>query len=147
MILIVEDNLDDSFLLTRQLARVNLEDEVHVIGDGMDALEFLLMASPTPYAVFLDLRLPRMSGLELLAEIRREPRLYNLPVIVMTGSLDPGDVEKCSRLGVSAYLPKPIGVDLFKKIIGYGRTQHYFLPRPVDPHLIDMASPMLHEET
>jgi CheY-like chemotaxis protein len=147
MILVVEDNVDDSFLLTRQLARVDLQDQVRVIGDGQDALEFLLHASPVPYAVFLDLQLPRLSGIELLQEIRKEPRHYALPVIVMTGSIDPEDVERCARLGVFAYLPKPIGLDIFRKIIGCGKSGGSFLPRPIDPHFMDVASPMLHRGT
>jgi len=147
MILVVEDNVDDSFHLTRQLARIDLEDEVHVTGDGMDALEFLLMASPAPLAVFLDLHLPRLNGIELLTEIRREPRLYDIPVIVTTGSIDPADFDKCTRLGVFAYLTKPIGIDLFRKIIACGKSQGSFFPRPVDPHLLDVASPMLHTGT
>ncbi len=147
MILVVEDNVDDSFLLTRQLARIDLDEQVRVIGDGQDALEFLLQTSPLPYAVFLDLDLPRLSGIELLQEIRREPRLHNLPVIIMTSSIDPEDVEKCARLGVFAYLPKPIGVDLFKKIIGCGRSNSSYLPRPIDPHFMHMASHMLFSGT
>jgi two-component system, response regulator len=147
VILVVEDNVDDSFLLTRELARVDLANQVRVIGDGQDALEFLLRASPTPYAVFLDLNLPRLSGIELLRQIRQEPRLYTLPVIIMTNSIDPEDVEKCARLGVFAYLPKPIGLELFKKIIGCGNSKGSFLPRPIDPHFADLASPMLQKGT
>jgi len=148
MILVVEDDEDDSILLTRQLARLELQEEVRIIDDGLDALAFLLMASPAPFAVFLDLHLPRLTGIELLTEIRREPRLFDLPVIVTTGSIDPHDFDTCSRrLGVFAYLPKPIGIDLFRRIIACGRSQGSFFPRPVDPHLADVASPMLHDET
>jgi len=139
MILVVEDNIDDGFLLTRELARADMEREVRVIGDGRDALEYLLETSPTPYAVFLDLKLPRMSGIELLQEIRREPRLHALPVIVMTNSIDPEDAEKCARLGVSAFLPKPVTLNLFKKIIGSADFDRPFLTRPVDPHFAELA--------
>src|ERR1700723_825820 len=95
-ILVVEDNADDSFLLTRQLARAHFEDCVTVIGNGQDALEYLQRSS-VPLAVFLDLRLPGMSGVELLEKIRQDDRLRSVPVIVMTGSLDPRDVEVCNR--------------------------------------------------
>ena len=117
MILVVEDNEDDSFLLTRQLARANLEGYIRVIGDGQDALNFLLDSAETPLAVFLDLRLPRMSGIELLRQIRQEMRFQTLPVIVMTSSLNPRDVEECTRLGVWAYLPKPVGITTFTRIL------------------------------
>jgi CheY-like chemotaxis protein len=115
-ILVVEDNADDSFLLTRQLARAHFEDCVTVIGNGQDALEYLQRSS-VPLAVFLDLRLPGMSGVELLEKIRQDDRLRSVPVIVMTGSLDPRDVEVCNRLGVTAYLPKPVGLSTFIKTV------------------------------
>jgi CheY-like chemotaxis protein len=115
-ILVVEDNADDSFLLTRQLARAHFEDCVTVIGNGQDALEYLQRSS-TPLAVFLDLRLPGMSGVELLEKIRQDERLHAVPVIVMTGSLDPRDVETCDRLGITAYLPKPVGLSTFIKTV------------------------------
>jgi two-component system response regulator len=117
MILVVEDNMDDSFLLTRQLARANLGNQVRVIGDGQDALDFLLDGVETPQVIFLDLRLPRVSGLDLLRRIRQEDRLHTLPVIVMTGSLNPHDVEACAALGVTAYLPKPVGIATFARLL------------------------------
>lgn len=128
--LVVEDNVDDSFLLTRQLARAHIDDCVTVIGDGKDALSFLLHATPLPLAVFLDLRLPGLSGIQLLEAIRREPRLKTIPVIIMTASVDPKDVEACGRLGVTAYLPKPVSVTTFIKIVA-----HLFpkVPVPASP--------------
>ena len=115
-ILVVEDNADDSFLLTRQLARAHFEDCVTVIGNGQDALDYL-RHSPTPLAVFLDLRLPGLSGVQLLENIRQDERLRSVPVIVMTGSDDPKDMEVCNRLGVTAYLPKPVGLSSFIKSV------------------------------
>jgi len=117
-ILVVEDNDDDSFLLTRQLARAHFEDCVTVIGNGEDAFDHLLH-SPTPLAIFLDLRLPGMSGLELLEKIRATEGLAKVPVIVMTGSVDPEDVKECTRLGVTAYLPKPVGLTTFIKTVAH----------------------------
>jgi CheY-like chemotaxis protein len=117
MILVVEDNMDDSFLLTRQLARAQLAEHVHVIGDGLDALGYLLESAETPQVLFLDLHLPRLGGLELLRRIRREPRLESMSVIVMTGSLNPSDVERCGELGVTAYLPKPVDISTFTSLI------------------------------
>ena len=116
-ILVVEDNVDDSFLLTRQLARAHIDDCVTVIGDGRDALDFLLHGTVSPLAVFLDLRLPGLSGIQVLEAIRQEPRLKRTPVIIMTASIDPKDVEECTRLGVTAYLPKPVNITTFIKIV------------------------------
>jgi CheY-like chemotaxis protein len=117
-ILVVEDNADDSFLLTRQLARAHFEDCVTVIGNGQDAFDYL-QHSATPLAVFLDLSLPGMSGLQLLEKIRQDDRLRPVPVIVMTGSVDPKDVDACTRLGVTAYLPKPVGLTTFIKTVAH----------------------------
>ncbi len=118
-ILVVEDNADESFLLTRQLARAGMEDCVTVIGDGRDALECLLQASTPPRVVFLDLRLPRMSGIEILTRMREEERLRLVPVVIMTGSIDPSDAVECGRLGVTAYLPKPVDLSSFIKIVAH----------------------------
>jgi len=116
-LLVVEDNEDDTFLLTRQLARAQIDDCVTVIGNGSDALAFLKQTSPLPLAVFLDLSLPGMSGIDVLKEMKKEASLQNLPVIVMTGSIKPADMEECARLGVTAYLTKPIGLSTFIKTV------------------------------
>jgi CheY-like chemotaxis protein len=116
-LLVVEDNADDTFLLNRQLMRAQIDDCVTVITNGSDALKFLLEASPLPLAVFLDLSLPGMSGLDVLREMKKEEKLKDLPVIVMTGSLRQADVDECTRLGVTAYLTKPIGLSTFIKTV------------------------------
>jgi CheY-like chemotaxis protein len=142
MILVVEDNVNDSNLLLHELSRANLGHKIRVFRDGQTALNFLMQAAPVPYAVFLDLKMPKMSGLKLLQEIRNEPRFHALTVIVMTGSVDPHDAEMCARLGVSAFLPKPVNPEVFKRILGIGDSG-YLLGRPVDPHFAEMASSML----
>ena len=147
MILIVEDDPNDSYLLTVQLAEFELENEICVIPNGRRALDFLLQASPAPFALFLDLNLPGMGGVQLLQEIRKEPRLHGLPVIVMTGSLDPEDAEKCARLGVFAYSSKPVKTELLRNIILSGNSRWSYLPRPIDPHLADVAFAMLQDGT
>jgi CheY-like chemotaxis protein len=118
-ILVVEDNADDSFLLTRQLARAHFEDCVTVIGNGQDAIDFLAHTAVPPLAIFLDLRLPGLSGIEVLEKIRADAKVREVPVIIMTGSVDPKDVEECSRLGVTAYLPKPVGLSTFIKTVAH----------------------------
>ncbi len=121
-ILVVEDDADDSFLLTRQLARGHLEDCVTVIPNGQEALDFLLQTTPPPMAVFLDLRLPGLSGIDLLERIRQEPHLQNLPVIAMTGSTRQADVDRCRELGVSHFLSKPIDLTTFISIVSHLST-------------------------
>ena len=115
----VEDNEDDSYLLTRELARAQIDDQVTVFGNGEEALDFLLHASHPPLVVFLDLRLPGLSGIELLGRLRQEKRLKTVPVIIMTGSLEPEDVKACTRLGVTSYLPKPVSLNDFIKTVAH----------------------------
>jgi CheY-like chemotaxis protein len=118
-ILVVEDNEDDTFILTRQLAKAQIDDHVTVIGDGREALDFLLEAEVLPLAVFLDLHLHGLSGLELLAMMRAEPLLKNVPVIIMTGSTNPNHERECLKLGITAFLAKPVGVTTFIKTVAH----------------------------
>jgi two-component system response regulator len=119
-ILIVEDDEDDSFLLTRQLAKAQIDDHVTIITKGEDAYDFLLTSPILPIAVFLDLRLEGgLSGLDLLEKIRTEPRLKDVPVIIMTGSNSAKDMENGEKLGVTAYLLKPVPITTFIKTIAH----------------------------
>jgi len=118
-ILVVEDDQNDSFLLTRQIAKAQIDDHVTVIASGEKAFDFLLKLSNPPIVIFLDLKLPGLSGIELLKRIRQEPQLQAIPVVVMTGSIDPSDVAECNRLGVTAFLPKPIGLTTFIKTVAH----------------------------
>lgn len=121
-VVVIEDNEDDRDLLLRQLRKSRIENNVKFYSNGKDALTFLASLPPAaPFcdliAIFLDLKLPGMSGLEILREIRRTPRVENAPVVIMTSSLDPKDFEACRNLKVSAFLPKPVTFDLFSKTI------------------------------
>lgn len=119
-ILIVEDNPDDEALLMRQLNKAGLGQHVKVIDDGKVAIDFLT-APDAPIseliAIFLDLRLPHMSGLQVLEKIRANDPTKNLPVIVMTSSNAPTDLEKCKKLGVSCYVQKPVTFTTFTKAV------------------------------
>jgi len=116
-LLVVEDSLLDSYLLTHQLGRAKIDECITVVANGKEALEFLLAASPLPLAVFLDLNLPGLSGIDVLRRMKKEPRLQEIPVIVMTGSLHSKDIEECGKLGVTAYLTKPVTLDTFLKTV------------------------------
>ena len=118
-ILVVEDDANDSFMLTRQLEKAQIDDSVTVVEDGLKALEFLARVQQLPLAVFLDLRLPGLSGIEVLEKIRRDSRLKELPVIIMTGTGDPHDIDKCKSLGVTAFLEKPVGLSDFIKTVAH----------------------------
>jgi CheY-like chemotaxis protein len=137
-ILIVEDNPSDSFLLTRQLNRARLNDHITVIADGREALDFLLKNStdekPLRFvAVFLDLRLPSLDGLELLRKLHEIPRLRDIPVIVMTSSTEKKDMEECLNLGVKAYVTKPVSLTAFIKAVA-----HVF--PPMEPELVSATT-------
>jgi CheY-like chemotaxis protein len=121
-VVVVEDNEDDRDLLIRQLKKSQIDSHVKFFSEGKEALNFLSNLPPAqPYtdliAIFLDLNLPGLSGLELLREIRRQPRVSSVPVIIMTSSLDPRDFEACQALKVSAFVPKPITFESFSKAV------------------------------
>jgi two-component system, response regulator len=121
-VVVVEDDEDDRELLQRQLRKSGIDTNVAFLTNGKEALEFLAnLPAPAPFcdliAIFLDLKLPGIGGVELLREIRKTPRVQNTPVIIMTASLDPKDFETCQELKVAAYIPKPITFDLFSKAI------------------------------
>ena len=117
-ILIIEDNPNDEELLLRELRKAGLEQHVHVIHDGGTALDYLTngrFECEDLAAIFLDLRLPILSGLTILEAIRSDRRLEKVTVIVMTGSTSPEDLQKCRELGVSCYVQKPLTFSSFAK--------------------------------
>jgi len=117
-ILIVEDNLDDVELLMRQLKKANLGEQVMAINDGRLAMDFLALPEADHLvALFLDLKLPSMSGLQLLENIRSHDKRRNLPVIVMTSSNSSEDLQKCKDLRVLSYVQKPVTFEAFSKAV------------------------------
>jgi two-component system, response regulator len=129
-VLVVEDNPDDRDLLLRQLRKSGLDHHVKFISNGQEALEFLTHpreVSPGEelIAIFLDLKLPSIGGLELLRRVRSREETKNIPVIVMTSSNDPNDLEECRRLKVTNYVSKPVTFTSFSKAI----ADVFHLPR------------------
>ena len=117
-ILMIEDNPDDEALLMRQLKKAELEKHVKVIHDGGKALDYLTderFRCEDLAAIFLDLKLPTISGLKILETLRADDRLRDLPVIVMTSSNIPEELERCRELGVSCYVSKPLTFSSFAK--------------------------------
>lgn len=119
-VLVVEDNADDRELLLRQLRKTGMADQVKFISDGKEALQYLTVPNPATVdelvAIFLDLNLPSLSGLDLLRTLRERDSL-NTPVIVMTSSNDPRDLEECRRLKVTQYVSKPVTFTSFSKAV------------------------------
>jgi CheY-like chemotaxis protein len=114
-ILLVEDNGDDVFFMQRAAKSAGVENPMHVVTDGSQAIEYLSGAGefanrevhPLPCVVLLDLKLPGMSGLDVLAWMRGRPELTTSVVIVLTTSREPRDIREAYRLGANAYLVKP----------------------------------------
>ena len=121
-VIVIEDNADDRELLLRQLRKSGMDSHVKFIANGQEALDFLVNPSSPSLAaeliaVFLDLKLPSLNGLELLRRIRATEHLVKLPVIVMTSSNDPKDMEECRRLKVTSYVSKPVSFTTFSKAV------------------------------
>ncbi len=120
VILLVEDNPDDVRLTRRAFKKSNIANELMVVNDGLQALDYLLAASANPDAVpglpqviLLDLKLPKMDGLELLQRIRAHERLKRLPVVILTSSKEEQDILKSYDGGANSYIRKPVDFDRF----------------------------------
>ncbi|MGE3277807.1 MAG: response regulator [Vicinamibacterales bacterium] len=111
-ILLVEDSPDDAALSLRALKRANLANRVHHVEDGVEALAWLRV-NERPKVVLLDLKLPRLSGLEVLAEVRRDAVLADIPIVILTSSREEPDVARAYQLGVNSYIVKPVDLDQF----------------------------------
>jgi CheY-like chemotaxis protein len=106
-VLVVEDDANDVLFLRRALAKRNVQWKVDVASDGEQALR-ALSAEPPPSHVILDLKIPRKNGLEVLAQIRSEPRTRDIRVVVLTSSAERSDQDRATQLGIDQYLIKPV---------------------------------------
>lgn len=123
-ILLVEDSAKDIELTMAALEEHNLANEVAIARDGVEALDFLYHrgkfaehAAELPCVVFLDLKLPRMNGLEVLAAMKADSNLKNIPVVMVTSSREEPDLIKSYELGVNAYMVKPVDFQQFMDAI------------------------------
>jgi CheY-like chemotaxis protein len=120
-ILLVEDNPDDEALTLRAFRKNNITNEIIVARDGVEALDYLfaagayagLSADRMPQVVLLDLKLPRIDGLEVLRRIRADERTKLLPVVVLTSSKEEQDLVESYRIGANSYVRKPVNFDEF----------------------------------
>ena len=124
-ILIVEDNLDQLRLMTEVLQSGRISNEVHSVTTGEEAIAFLSGESaycdrtvyPLPCLLLLDLKLPRISGFEVLEWVRAHPVFRTLPVVVLTGSHDSEDIERAYQLGANSYLLKPFKMEELRAVV------------------------------
>lgn len=127
-ILLVEDNRNDEELTLRALRRSHIMNEVIVARDGEEALEYLFGDDDPvssgemeflPAVVLLDLKLPKVSGIEVLRAIRTHPRTQHLPVVVLTSSMETRDLDEVYDLGANSYLYKPVDLEKFLEAVGH----------------------------
>lgn len=120
-ILLIEDNPDDVELTRRALSRSNVANELVVVTDGAEALDYLFARgeyaardmSATPAVVLLDLKLPKIDGLEVLRRIRSDERTRLLPVVILTSSNQENDIRDSYELGANSYVRKPVDFEQF----------------------------------
>jgi CheY-like chemotaxis protein len=121
-ILLVEDDPADVELTRETLADAKVVTNLHVVGDGLEALAFLrreekYAEAPRPDLVLLDLNLPRMDGRTFLAAFRADDRFKSIPVVVLTTSQAEEDIIKSYRLGANCYVTKPVGLAEFARVV------------------------------
>jgi CheY-like chemotaxis protein len=123
-ILLVEDNLNDIELVLNALKKNNVANEVVVTRHGGEALDYLHRrgshaerTGPDPIFILLDLKMPKVDGLEVLREMKADARLQLLPVVMLTSSSEETDLVKSYRLGVNAYVVKPVDFTHFVEVI------------------------------
>ncbi len=126
-ILLVEDNPRDTELTLRALKRRNLANRVFVVADGAEALDFIFCRGQyaqrevghSPKVILLDLKLPKVNGLEVLQAIRADERTRRIPVVMVTSSSEDPDIEAAYELGANSYVVKPVEFDAFQEAMSH----------------------------
>ena len=120
-LLLVEDNPQDLELALRSLRKVNLANHIEVARDGAEAMDIIFCEGPHvdrkisegPRVILLDLKLPKVDGLEVLKRVKSDPRTRAIPVVVLTSSKEQRDIVESYNLGVNSYIVKPVNFDGF----------------------------------
>jgi CheY-like chemotaxis protein len=141
-ILLVEDNQDDLDMTLRALRKSNLANRVQVARDGVEALDFIFCQGPHagrkiengPKLVLLDLKLPRVDGMEVLQRIKGDEHTRMIPVVVLTSSQEQKDIVKSYHLGVNSYIVKPVNFESFANAVQELGLYWMLLNQPPKPH-------------
>ena len=120
-ILFAEDSIDDAMLTIRGLKKSGLANKIYHVKDGAEALDFINCkglyksrnAHEHPKLILLDLKMPKVSGIEVLEKIKADPVLKSIPVIILTSSKEDPDIKKCYALGANSYIVKPVESEMF----------------------------------
>jgi two-component system, response regulator len=123
-ILLIEDNADDEALAIHAFKKQNIANKTFVVRDGAEALEFIFCKGryadrtiENPKLILLDLKLPLVDGIEVLRQIRDEPRTHLIPVVMLTSSNEERDVTETYNLGVNSYIVKPVDFEQFNEVV------------------------------
>lgn len=135
LILLVEDDPNDALLVQRAFRKANVANILHVVKDGEEAVAYLRGQQPfanreqfpLPGMVLQDLKLPRKSGLEVLEWLREQPGLKRLPVVMLTSSKHPSDINRAYELGANSYLVKPVAFDALVEMVKTVDLYWFFL--------------------
>jgi two-component system response regulator len=125
-ILLVEDNPRDAELTIRALKKKNFANDIYLVEDGVEALDFLFCrgkyaqrdVADKPKVVLLDLKLPKLNGLEVLREIKSDKKTQSIPVVVLTSSNQDPDIKSAYELGANSYVVKPVEFKAFMEAVG-----------------------------
>jgi CheY-like chemotaxis protein len=124
LIVLVEDDDGHATLVERNLQRAGLANGIHRLKDGQDALDYVQgkgayagQLTPRPMLLLLDIKMPRVDGVEVLRQLKSDPRTALIPVIMLTTTDDPREIQRCYELGCSVYITKPVDYQAFVEAI------------------------------
>jgi two-component system, response regulator len=144
-ILYVEDNDTDEMLATHAFKLQWMKQNVHIVRDGTEALEYLFCTGAyadraliNPKVVMLDLKLPLVSGIEVLTQIRSNPRTKYVPVVMFTASSEESDIDKAYSAGVTSYIVKPVVFEEFCEVVQ--QLQYYWLEFNHQPTIVNNSA-------
>jgi len=138
-ILIADDDAGHARLIEKNLGRVGLHNPIERFENGQEILDFLFRRGEgrkrsfdTPYLLLLDIRMPKVDGVEVLRQLKEDPELRKMPVLMLTTTDDPREVERCHALGCSNYIVKPVDYEKFAEAI---KQMGLFISLVQVPHL------------
>ena len=142
-VLLVEDDLNDIFLVKRAFKIAKIENPLQVVTDGQEAMQYLRgegkyadrTSHPLPKLIVMDIKMPRLSGFEVLEWVKHEVPLRRIPVIIVSSSEDPSDINRAYELGANAYMVKPVNYQAVERL--FESITHYWGLECAKPGLME----------